>query len=51
MFGIRDGNEVILFRTYFYVLVDFGVSQLQFRNASIVTAVQCFHHVRLCYKL
>ena len=28
VFEIRNGSEVILFRTYLYVLVDFGVSQL-----------------------
>ena len=28
VFEIRKGNEVILFRTYLYGLVDFGVSQL-----------------------
>ena len=28
VFEIRNGDEVTLFRTYLYVLVDFGVSQL-----------------------
>ena len=28
VFEILKGNEVILFRTYLYVLVDFGVTQL-----------------------
>ena len=42
VFEIRNGNEVILFRTYLYVLVDFGASKLKFPNGSIVTVVQCF---------